>query len=63
MNSQELRVLQEAYNQVYELDEAEGSYGQTPKAREAMGALANSRRNTPASDFQKEVKNYKSKVC
>jgi hypothetical protein len=35
------------------LDEAEGSYGQTPKAREAMGALANSRRNTPASGFSK----------
>jgi hypothetical protein len=53
MNSQELRALQEAYSQVYELDEAEGSYGQTPKAREAMGALANSRRNTPASGFSK----------
>ena len=43
MNSQELRALQEAYNQVYapqELDEAEGSYGQTPKADAAYTALA-----------------------
>ena len=39
MNSQELRALQEAYNQVYELDEAEGSYGQTPKASAAYTAL------------------------
>ena len=54
MNSQELRALQEAYNQVYapqELDEAEGSYGQTPNARQKMGALANKRRNTPASEY------------
>ena len=41
MNSQELRALQEAYMEVYqELDEAEGSYGQTPKARDAYTALA-----------------------
>jgi hypothetical protein len=39
MNSQEFRALQEAYNQVYELDEAEGSYGQTPKASAAYTAL------------------------
>jgi hypothetical protein len=54
MNSQEFRALQEAYNQVYapqELDEAEGSYGQTPNARQKMGALANKRRNTPASEY------------
>ena len=54
MNSQELRALQEAYSQVYapqELDEAEGSYGQTPNARQKMGALANKRRNTPASEY------------
>ena len=51
MNSQELRALQEAYNQVYELDEAEGSYGQTPKASAAYGSLANKRRNTPASEY------------
>ena len=53
MNSQEFRALQEAYNQVYELDEAEGSYGQTPKATAAYGALANRRRNTPASEYPK----------
>jgi hypothetical protein len=40
MNSQELRALQEAYMEVYrELDEAEGSYGQTPKASAAYTAL------------------------
>jgi hypothetical protein len=33
------------------LDEAEGSYGQTPKARQKMGDLANKRRNTPASEY------------
>jgi len=53
MNSQELRALQEAYNQVYELDEAEGSYGQTPTARKAYGDLTNKRRNTPAGEFAK----------
>ena len=54
MNSQELRALQEAYSQVYapqEIDEAEGSYGQTPKAQQKMGDLANKRRNTPASEY------------
>ena len=54
MNSQELRALQEAYSRVYapqELDEAEGSYGQTPKAQQKMGDLANKRRNTPASEY------------
>lgn len=35
------------------LDEAEGSYGQTPKARTAYGALANRRRATPAGGFAK----------
>jgi hypothetical protein len=33
------------------LDEAEGSYGQTPKAQQKMGDLANKRRNTPASEY------------
>jgi hypothetical protein len=33
------------------LDEAEGSYGQTPKASAAYGSLANKRRNTPASEY------------
>jgi hypothetical protein len=54
MNSQEIRSLQESYNLVYapqELDEAEGSYGQTPKAQQKMGDLANKRRNTPASEY------------
>ena len=35
----------------YDLDEAEGSYGQTPKAQQKMGDLANKRRNTPASEY------------
>ncbi len=35
------------------LDEAEGSYGQTPTARKAYGDLANKRRATPASGFAK----------
>ena len=40
MNSQDIRNLQEAYMEVYqELDEAEGSYGQTPKASAAYTAL------------------------
>ena len=52
MDAQEFRSLQEAYLEVYqELDEAEGSYGQTPKAQQKMGDLANKRRNTPASEY------------
>jgi hypothetical protein len=44
MNSQDFRNLQEAYLDVYqELDEAEGSYGQTPKATAAYIALATRR--------------------
>jgi hypothetical protein len=46
-----LQDLQEAYNQVHQLDEAEGSYGQTPKARKGYGDLANKRRETPASEY------------
>jgi hypothetical protein len=54
MDAQELRNLQEAYLEVYqELDEAEGSFGQTPKATAAYGKLANKRRETPASGFAK----------
>jgi len=56
MNSQELRNLQEAYLEVVEnqqLDEAEGSYGQTPTARKGYRDLANKRRATPASGFSK----------
>ena len=33
------------------LDEAEGSYGQTPKATSAYGQLAIKRRQTPASEY------------
>ncbi len=44
MNSQDFRALQEVYLDVYqELDEAEGSYGQTPKATAAYIALATRR--------------------
>jgi hypothetical protein len=56
MGTQEFRSLQEAYLEVVEnqqLDEAEGSYGQTPKARKGYGDLANKRRATPASGFAK----------
>jgi hypothetical protein len=38
MDAKDIRNLQEAYMEVYyeqELDEAEGSYGQTPKATAA----------------------------
>jgi len=46
------------------LDEAEGSYGQTPKAKEAMGKLANDRRNKPASEYsQKGEKTRKVKAA
>jgi hypothetical protein len=52
MDAQEFRNLQEAYLEVYqELDEAEGSFGQTPKATAAYGKLANKRRETPASEY------------
>ena len=54
MDIQDFLSIQEAYMEVYqELDEAEGSYGQTPKATAAYGALANKRRATPASGFSK----------
>jgi hypothetical protein len=39
--------------EVEEISEAEGSYGQTPKATAAYGKLANKRRETPASGFAK----------
>ena len=58
MDSKELRGLMEAYSEVYapqeELDEAEGSYGQTPKARQAMGQLAIARRSKPASEYSQK---------
>ena len=56
MDAQEFRSLQEAYLEVVEnqqLDEAEGSYGQTPRARKSYADLANKRRATPASGFAK----------
>jgi hypothetical protein len=63
MNIKDLRNLMEAYSEVHApqeeieeaeyIDEAEGSYGRTPKATAAYGALANKRRETPASGFSK----------
>jgi len=56
MNSQELRALQEAYSQVYEneqLDEAEGSYGQTPQSTKRWNKATVSRMNKPASEYEK----------
>jgi hypothetical protein len=41
--------IEELYDVV--LSEAEGSYGQTPKARSAMGKLAVSRMRKPASEY------------
>jgi hypothetical protein len=38
-------------NEDFEINEAEGSYGQTPTARKAYGDLANKRRATPASEY------------
>ena len=55
MDSKDIRNLQEAYMEVYqELDEAEGSYGQTPKARAAMGKVAIARREKPASKYSQK---------
>ena len=54
MDAKDIHNLQEAYLEVYqeqELDEAEGSYGQTPKATAAYGALANKRSQKPASEY------------
>ena len=46
------------------IDEAEGSYGQTPKARAAMSKLAISRMNKPASEYsQKGEKTKKMKAA
>ena len=57
MNSQDFRNLQEAYLEVYreqeQLDEAEGSYGRTPKATAAYGRLAARRSEKPATQFGK----------
>ena len=46
-----LRKKREEQKEEFEINEAEGSYGQTPKATAAYGALANKRRNTPASEY------------
>ena len=58
MDPKELLALMEAYYDVYasqeELDEAEGSYGQTPKARTAMGKVAIARREKPASEYSQK---------
>jgi len=56
MTGKELRNLQESYFEMYNperIDEAEGSYGQTPKATAAYNALRIKRQNTPASEFRK----------
>jgi hypothetical protein len=62
MDLNELRGLMEAYQQVNApqeleeeyIDEAEGSYGKTPKAREAMGKVAIARREKPASEYSQK---------
>jgi hypothetical protein len=61
MDIKNLQGLMEAYQQVNapqeeveEILEAEGSYGQTPRARAAMGKLAVSRMNKPASEYSKK---------
>jgi hypothetical protein len=41
------------WDEMLDIYEAEGSYGQTPKATAAYGKLANKRRETPASEFSK----------
>ena len=54
--------IEELYDVV--LSEAEGSYGQTPKARSAMGKLAVSRMRKPASEYsQKGEKTRKVKAA
>jgi hypothetical protein len=61
MDINNIKGLMEAYQQVHapqenveQIDEAEGSYGQTPKAKKAMGALANARRNKPATEYSQK---------
>jgi hypothetical protein len=57
MDINNLKGLMEAYSEVYapeQIDEAEGSYGQTPKARQAMGKLAIARREKPASEYSQK---------
>jgi len=51
------------WEEMYDIYEGEGSYGQTPKAREAMGKLAIARRDKPASEYsQKGEKTKKVKA-
>jgi hypothetical protein len=57
MDINNLKGLMEAYSEVYapeQIDEAEGSYGQTPKARQSMGKLAIARRSKPASEYSQK---------
>ena len=42
------------WDEMYDIYEAEGSYGQTPKARQAMGKLAIARRSKPASEYSQK---------
>ena len=56
MNAQDFRSLQEAYLEVVEnqqLDEAEGSYGQTPQSTKRWNKATVSRMNKPASEYEK----------
>ena len=53
MEASDIRNLQEAYLEVYqELDEAEGSYGQTPKAHAAFNKLRFERASTNSRNFK-----------
>ena len=56
MDAQDFRSLQEAYLEVVEnqqLDEAEGSYGQTPQSTKRWNKATGSRMNKPASEYEK----------
>ena len=54
MNAQDFHSLQEAQLDVYqEIDDAECSYGQTPKSRQSRSNLAQSRAAKPASEYGK----------
>ena len=56
MNSQELRALQEAYNQVYELDEDAGIVsGLVGLALGAKGALHAAKKNQKIEGLSKEL--------
>lgn len=53
MNSNDLQNLSEAYNQVTQLDEGEGSYGKTPESTKRWNKATLSRMNKPASEYEK----------